>query len=269
MSRRSILTYPATSQVTVKISVVTSVYNRVDRVAEAVASVRAQGFVNVEHVVQDGGSTDGTLALLEALSAPGMRLESGRDGGIYDGINRGIARATGDVVGLMHSDDLFAGPDILQRVADAMSDSGVDGVYGDLVYVKPDDPTRVIRSWRSGAYHPEKLRRGWMPPHPTLYLRRAVFERWGAYDTAFRIAADYEAMLRWLVKGQIRLAYIPQVMVRMRVGGESNRSLSGIIRKSREDYRAMRRHEVGGVGTLLAKNMSKISQFIQKDPTLP
>ena len=129
-----------------------------------------------------------------------------------------------------------------------------------------EDDGSLLRAWRSGDFHPDRLRQGWMPPHPTLYLRREIFDRWGAYDTDFRIAADYEAMLRWLVKGEIRLAYIPRVMVRMRVGGESNRSLGRILRKSREDYRAMRRHGVGGVRTLVAKNFSKIGQFVQKDP---
>lgn len=250
-----------------KISIVTTVYNRRNTVSDAVLSIRGQTHPEIEHVVQDGGSKDGTLDVLAGLAAPAMHVESARDGGIYDGINRGIARATGEVIGLMHSDDLFASDTVLARVAEAMAEGQVDGVYGDLVYVRSADPTRVIRYWRSGPYHPDRLHRGWMPPHPTLYLRREVFDRWGSYDTDFRIAADYEAMLRWLVRGRIRLTYIPEVMVRMRVGGESNRSLGRILQKSREDYRAIRRHGVGGVGTLLSKNFSKLGQFIQKDGT--
>jgi glycosyltransferase involved in cell wall biosynthesis len=249
----------------VKISVVTSVYNRVGTIGETVASVRRQTHAAVEHIVQDGGSRDGTRDVLARLAAPGMQVESAPDRGIYDGINRGIARATGEVVGLMHSDDLFAADDILARVAETFATREVDGVYGDLVYVSAADPGRVIRYWTSGPYHQDRLRRGWMPPHPTLYLRREVFARWGSYDTDFRIAADYEAMLRWLVKGRIRLAYIPIVMVRMRVGGESNRSIGRILRKSAEDYRALRRHGVGGLGTLAAKNFGKLGQFIRKD----
>jgi glycosyltransferase involved in cell wall biosynthesis len=248
-----------------KISVVTAVYNRKATIAEAVASVRAQSHADLEHIVQDAGSRDGTLQILESLAAPGMAIESAPDGGIYEGINRGIARARGDVIGLLHSDDVFASPDVLAKVAARFADARIDGVYGDLVYVSATDPSRVIRYWRSGTYHPDRLRRGWMAPHPTLYLRRGVFDRFGSYDTTFRIAADYEAMLRWLVAGRIRLAYLPEIMVRMRLGGESNRSLGRIVLKSREDYRAMRRHGVGGVGTLLAKNFSKVTQFIRKD----
>lgn len=251
-----------------KISIVTSVFNRERTIGQAIESVSAQTYSDVEHVVQDGGSTDDTLGIINRLENPTMRVESGPDGGIYEGINRGISRARGDVIGLMHSDDVFAGPHLLARVAETLRSEDVEGVYADLEYVSAENPARVIRHWKAGVYVPEKLRRGWMPPHPTLYLRRAVFERWGTYDTDFRIAADYEAMLRWLVQGQIRLSYIPEVMVRMRVGGESNRSLGRILRKSREDYRAIRRHGVGGVTTLLSKNFSKIGQFVQKDQTV-
>lgn len=244
-----------------KISVVTAVYNGVGTLPRAVKSLRAQTHANVEHVVQDGGSTDGTLDWLGANGHPGMALRSAPDAGIYDAINTGIARATGDVIGLLHADDCLADDAVLARVATALSDPQIDGVYGDLQYVSRDDDTRVIRQWSAGIYTPDRLRRGWMPPHPTLYLRRAVFERWGLYDTSYRIAGDYDGMLRWLTTGQVRLAYIPHVMVRMRLGGVSNRSLAHMLRKSREDYRAIRTHGVGGVGTLVAKNLSKLPQF--------
>jgi len=247
------------------ISIVTAVYNRADTIGDAIKSLQAQTHAYVEHILQDGGSSDGTLDVLAAFADPRLRLESGRDGGIYDALNRGIARSTGEVVGLLHSDDLFAHPHVLAQVAAAFEDPQVEGVYGDLEYVARNDPSRVIRYWRAGDYHPYLLRRGWMPPHPTLFLRRSVFERYGTYDTEFRIAADYEAILRWLTRGRIRLAYLPEVLVRMRVGGESNRSAGRILRKSREDLRAIRRHNVGGVRVLAAKNLSKITQFLWRD----
>ncbi|TNF63403.1 MAG: glycosyltransferase, partial [Rhodobacteraceae bacterium] len=176
-------------------------------------------------------------------------------------INRGIERATGEVIGLMHSDDVFADDEVLASVAETLARTGADGVYGDLDYVSARDPSRRIRRWRSGGYDARSLRRGWMPPHPTLYLRREVFLRFGTYDTGFRIAADYDAMLRYLVTGEVRLAYIPRVLVRMRLGGASNRSLANLVQKSREDYRAIRRNGVGGAGTLALKNLRKIGQF--------
>lgn len=248
-----------------KISLITAVYNRRGTLAAALGSAASQSHADVEHLIQDGGSTDGSLDVIAACQHSGMRLVSQRDGGIYDALNLGIKRATGDVVGFLHSDDLFADDEVLARVAKALEDPTIDGVYGDLDYVAADDTTRIIRRWRSGAYDPAQLKWGWMPPHPTLYLRRRVYEELGVHDTSFRIAADYEAMLRYLVRGHIRLGYIPEVMVKMRVGGESNRSLGRILKKSAEDLRAIRRHGVGGLGTLAAKNFRKITQFIPKD----
>lgn len=248
-----------------RISVVTAVYNRAATIGDAIDSVQTQSWSELEHVIQDGGSTDGTLEVIRDRARAGTCVASGPDGGIYDAINRGIARATGDVIGLMHSDDMFAHKDVLARVAAALDDPLVDGVYGDLQYVAAADPARVVRHWRAGQYRPALLSRGWMPPHPTLYLRREVFDRLGLYDTSFRIAADYDAMLRYLAKGQISLAYIPEVLVKMRLGGESNRSLGRILQKSREDLRAIRRNKVGGVHTLVAKNFGKLNQFIVKE----
>ncbi len=248
-----------------KISIVTAVYNRADTIGDALRSLQGQTHTDVEHIVQDGGSTDRTLDVIAELADPRLKLESVRDGGIYDALNRGIARATGDVVGLLHSDDLLAHGDVLAHVAQAFADPQVDGVFGDLVYVAKDNPDRVIRYWQAGAYAPERLRRGWMPPHPTLFLRRSIFEKHGDYDTEFRIAADYEAILRWLTRADLHLAYLPEVLVRMRVGGESNRSLGRILRKSREDLRAIRRHEIGGLDVLAAKNLSKLGQFLRRE----
>lgn len=247
-----------------KISVVTAVFNRAGTIGEAMESVQRQTYHNVEHVIQDGGSNDGTLEAVTKLANDTTALVSERDAGIYDAINRGIKRTTGDIVGLMHSDDVFAYQGVLDDVAKALSDPDIDGVYGDLQYVAANDLSKVIRHWNSGEYRPRLLKNGWMPPHPTLYLRREVFDQYGLYDTSYSIAADYDAMLRYLVKGNISLAYIPKVLVKMRVGGESNRSLERIARKSREDLRALRANGVGGVTTLAAKNIRKLGQWVSK-----
>jgi len=248
-----------------KITVVTAVYNRRETIGEAMDSVYAQSHADLEHIIQDGESTDGTLEIIETRSSAQTRLVSEKDKGLYDAINRGIRRASGDVIGLMHSDDFFASSSVLSRVAAALDARDVGGVYGDLQYVSSTDPSRVIRHWRSGDYAASKLSRGWMPPHPTVYLRREIFENWGLYDTEFRISADYDAMLRYLARGGVRLAYIPEVLVKMRLGGESNRSIDRILRKSREDLKAIRRNGVGGVGTLAMKNLSKVGQFFDKE----
>lgn len=244
-----------------KISVITAVYNRAGTIDAALKSTQLQTWDDIDHVIQDGRSTDGTLEVIKGHDDPRISLVSAPDDGIYDAINRGMKRATGDVIGLMHSDDVFAHNDVLSQVAQAFADPDVDCVYGDLDYVAADDTERVIRHWVSGPFSRDLLRRGWMPPHPTFYIRRDVLARLGDYDTSFQIAADYDAMLRWLWTGRLRAAYIPGVMVKMRLGGESNRSLGRVLQKSREDYRALRKNGVGGAGALALKNIRKINQF--------
>jgi glycosyltransferase len=186
------------------------------------------------------------------------------DRGIYDALNKGIARASGDVLGFLHADDLYADRSVLARVAEAFSDPSVDAVFGDLVYVDKANTESVIRYWQAGEYTPSKLRQGWMPPHPTLYLRRELYERHGGFDTSFRIAADYDFMLRVLKGIGGKVVYLPHVLVRMRVGGASNRSVQNILRKSAEDLRALRNNGIGGVGTLALKNGSKVTQFLRR-----
>lgn len=245
-----------------KISIVTAVYNRADMVRMAFESLLTQTFKGFEHVVVDGGSADGTLDVISELSDHRTIVDSGPDNGIYDAINKGKSRATGEVVGVLHSDDFLASPHVLEMVATAFCDPQVDAVYGDLHYVSKDHPERIVRNWRSGEFRPEYLRSGWMPPHPALFLRRRVIETHGLYDTQFRIAADYDAILRYFSQPGFRAVYVPEVFVKMRVGGESNRSLERIFLKSREDYRALRKNNIGGLATLLAKNARKLTQFI-------
>lgn len=244
------------------ISVITAVFNRVDTINHVLASMRAQTWTQIEHIVIDGVSTDGTLQVLEENRDQLAVLVSEPDSGIYDALNKGLSLASGEILGLMHSDDFYADERVLERVAMVFTDPTVDAVYGDLDYVAKDNSSRIIRRWRSGVYNYNKLAWGWMPPHPTLFLRRRVIDEWGVFDTDFRIAADYDAILRYLALGKIRLAYIPEVLVKMRVGGESNRSLSRILLKSREDYAALRCNGVGGISTLIWKNLRKLPQFL-------
>jgi len=244
-----------------KISIITAVFNRADCVGRAVNSVQQQTYPDVEHVVIDGASTDGTLEILQNCLDASATLVSEPDKGIYDALNKGLNRANGDVIGIMHSDDFFADTEVLQHVVAAFSDPMIDAVYGDLDYVAKTDTSRMIRHWRSGAFHPSNLAWGWMPPHPTLFLRRRVIDQWGGFDARFRIAADYDAILRYFGQGKIRAAYIPRVLVKMQVGGVSNRSLTNIWLKSREDYIALRRNKVGGLGALVWKNLRKLGQF--------
>lgn len=243
-----------------KISVVTVVYNRAASIGDALASLSAQTHKNVEHIVVDGGSTDGTLETLRAQQPPIDTLISEPDEGIYDALNKGVSRATGDVIGILHSDDLFTDSLVLRDVAAAFGDPSVEAVYGDLVYVQKNDTSRVVRHWRSGEPSPAALRRGWMPPHPSLFLRRSVYDRFGVFDTQYRIAADYDFMLRVFLPG-IEYRYIPRVLVTMRVGGESNATIKRLIRKSAEDWRIMKRAKINPTRALLGKVLQKAPQF--------
>lgn len=245
-----------------RFSIVTAVRNREATIAQAIASVRAQSHAYIEHIVIDGASTDATLAVVEKARHRFMRLVSEPDGGIYDALNKGILLASGDIIGVLHSDDFFAHGQVIEKVAAAFSDPGILAVYGDLDYVSAANQHKIVRHWRSSDFNPGKLRRGWMPPHPTLFLRREVFERHGLYDQSYRIAADYEAVLRYFGREDLRPVYIPEVLVKMRLGGESNRSLGRILRKSREDYRALKTNRIGGIGALAWKNFSKVPQFV-------
>ncbi len=209
----------------------------------------------------DGGSTDGTLDVLRSYENRLAVLVSEPDQGIYDALNKGIQLASGEVVGFLHSDDLFTDDIVLQHVVDAFSSRQVDAVYGDLQYVQKVNRDEVLRYWRAGAFSRFRLGWGWMPPHPTFYVRRSLYKRLGMFDTSYRIAADYEFMLRLLRTGGVRVAYVPRVLIKMRLGGVSNRSLKNIIQKSREDYRALKDNKVGGLGALVMKNLSKVVQF--------
>lgn len=244
------------------ISLITAVFNREKTIGQALDAVRSQTYADVEHLIIDAQSTDGTLGEIRRHRTPAVRLVSEPDKGIYDALNKGMRLARGEILGVVHSDDFLAHDRVLERVAEAFADPSVEAVYGDLDYVAAADPAKVVRHWRAGAFSPEKLRQGWMPPHPALFVRRSVVDAHGGYDIRYRIAADYDAILRWFGRGCVRSAYIPEVLVKMRMGGESNRSLERMLLKSREDLEVLRKNEIGGLGTLALKNLSKIQQFI-------
>lgn len=247
-----------------KISVITAVYNNRATLADALDSALAQDHSDTELIIIDGASTDGTLAVIQRYAGSLTHVVSAPDRGIYDALNKGLGLATGEVVGFLHSDDRYADDRVLSRIDAALADPNIDACYGDLCYVRQEDTERVVRFWRSGEYHRRRLAWGWMPPHPTFYARRAIYQRLGGFDLDYQIAADYDCLLRFLSVGQINCAYIPEILINMRLGGVSNRSLGKILQKSREDYQALQRYQVGGLGTLLMKNLQKLPQFFQR-----
>lgn len=252
------------------VSIVTVTYNCAEVVGDALRSVACQRLNGIEHIVIDGASTDGTLDVIRRHGPHVARLVSEPDHGIYDAMNKGLALATGDWVGFLNADDMLAGPDALERLlAETAHDSApsADLIYGDLVYVDQSDTSKIIRYWKSGDFAPSRLRFGWMPPHPTFYARRELIQRVGRFDTQLRIAADYDFVLRCLMQPGIRVRYVPEVLVRMRTGGVSNRSWRALSRKSREDLIAIRRSGLGGWFTLGCKNLRKIPQWFSRPAT--
>jgi glycosyltransferase len=225
---------------------------------------KSEACINVEHLILDGASTDGTLKQIEKHVKHVAKVVSEPDRGFYDAINKAIALADGDVIGTLNADDAYADENVLVDVARAFETTGAEAVYGDLVYVSQKDTARVVRHWRSGSYRPGAFRsRGWMPPHPTFFVRREIYERLGGFDLRLTLAADYELMLRLVHRHRIRLAYLPRVLVKMRMGGMTNRSLGEVARKTAEDYRAWRLNRLTpSAWTIFLKNVRKVPQFV-------
>ena len=249
-----------------KISVITVCFNSAETIADTLKSIVNQTHEDIEQIVVDGGSNDSTLALVRDQALPGVIVISEPDKGIYDAMNKGIAVATGDVIGFINSDDFYPSPGVLAVVVSAFESSGADCCYGDLCYVQQDDVSKTVRYWRSAPFSPGLFDRGWCPPHPTFFVRREVCVRLGGFDLSFNIAADFELMMRYLEAAQITSRYIPQVLVKMRLGGITNRSLINIFKQNIEIRRALsnigRRSSL--VGFLFNKLFIRAIQFISR-----
>ena len=245
----------------IKVSVITLCKNNAATISSALQSYKEQDYPNKEHIVVDGASTDSTLNIVKQYSPDIVVSEP--DEGIYYAANKGIRLAQGDVIVFLHADDVFGSPTVLSQMISTMESNNTDSVYADLEYVDRSNPSKVIRYWHSDTFSINKLKYGWMPPHPTFFVKKSIYEKFGSFNTTLKIAADYDLMLRFLHQAKISVAYCPIVAIKMRVGGISNRSLSNIIKKMREDLYAARKNKVGGFFTLIMKNLRKVTQFFQ------
>jgi len=245
-------------------SVITVSYNSQSTIRSAVDSVLAQRGVKLDYIVIDGASMDGTVDALRGYGSRIAQLVSEPDEGIYNAMNKGIGRARGEVVGILNSDDFYADDGVLAAVAKVFEDGTVDCVYGDLDYVDEADTSRVTRAWRSRPYCQGVFQKGWHPAHPTFFVRKSVYDRFGVFNDQLKIAADYEFMLRVLEKAQCKSVYLPKVMVKMRTGGASNRSISSILKANWECFQAWRLNGLGvfdGMSAILQKPARKLKQF--------
>tara|TARA_Y100000385_G_scaffold288878_1_gene356682 strand:+ start:6482 stop:7237 length:756 start_codon:yes stop_codon:yes gene_type:complete len=249
-----------------KVSIITATYNSASSLNSCLDSVVKQNHKDLEYIIIDGKSSDDTLSIVRDYQKkyPYIKLISEKDSGIYDALNKGVQLATGDVLGFVHSDDLLANNHIVTDLVNQLQNEQLDGVYGDLQYVDKVNINKVIRLWKSCAFKTRLLKQGWMPAHPTFFLKKEVYEKHGLFDLTYKIAADYDFMLRVLRDNSLKFGYLPKVITKMRVGGASNRSFKNIIQKTKEDYKAIRSNQVGGVLSIIRKNTSKLKQFILK-----
>lgn len=246
----------------IKISVITVCYNSAATLRETLLSVAEQTHPDVEHIIVDGGSSDSSLSLVRQYRRHDGPLVSEPDRGIYDAMNKGLALATGDVVGFLNSDDVYADSHVLSRIAEVFAEPAVAACYGDLVYVAASRPDRVVRHWRSRPYRAGLCKRGWMPAHPTFYVRREAYKRHGGFDESLHIAADFEICLRLLEVQRLPATYLPGVLVKMRTGGVSNSSLKNVIRSNQEVSKALRKHGYpAGFLLILRKLAAKLTQL--------
>ncbi len=250
---------------TIPLTIITVVYNRERTIVSACQSLYQQSFTQFEHLVIDGASTDGTVSAIEQCADSRTVLHSEPDQGIYDALNKGLARARGDVIGILHSDDLYYDHQVLHQVMQCFNNPEIDLVYGDLVYVSASDIDKTRRNWVAGVYQKARLKQGWVPPHPTLFVRRRVLQQIGPYNLAYKISSDFDHTLRLLLQvAPHRVHYLPHTLVKMRMGGVSNGSLAGLLKKAKEDCLIAQRNRLSvcaGVDVFVFKVLSKVKQF--------
>jgi glycosyltransferase involved in cell wall biosynthesis len=237
-----------------KISIITCTYNSFKTIRDTLLSVQGQDYANIEYIIIDGGSNDGTIELVSNFSALVTKFVSQADQGIYDAMNHGISLATGDVIGFLHSDDVFADSNALSRVAECFKSRDLDVLYADIVYFQSDDTNKVVRRYRSHRFAPDMIAWGWMPAHPSLFLKRSVYDRYGNFKIDYKIAGDYEYVARIFKSNTLKYCYLPEVLVKMRLGGVSTGGVKNSILLNQEVMRACREN---GISTNWAKILSK------------
>ena len=248
-----------------KISIITTSYNSSKTIRDTIDSVVAQDYENIEYIIIDGNSTDDTIDIVNSYGNKISCLISEDDDGLYDAMNKGIRIATGDVVGILNSDDFYYTNHVISDVAEVFIFNDVDSVYGDLLYVDTIDTDSIRRYWKSGIFNIKKIRKGWTIPHPTLFVKKEIYKKFGLYSIRLKNASDYEMILRLLYKNQISISYLPKIMVKMRIGGISNYSIWNRLRGNNEDYISWKMNGFNPPMFIrLRKPLSKLGQFFKR-----
>lgn len=249
-----------------KISLITVTHNSASVISTCLESVDRQVYQPYEHLIIDGASTDETISTVHSHLSGTRTIISEPDQGIYDAMNKGVKKATGDIVGFLNSDDYYVNENILYRVVEAFKDGAIDACYGDLCYVSRNNTNKIIRYWKSSIFKPGAFSKGWAPPHPTFFVRRSIFEKYGHFDLSLSIASDVELMMRFLEVHRISVHYMPLIMVKMRMGGISNKSALNIFKQNKEVIDALKRHHLpfNRLFFSTGKIFSRISQYIQR-----
>ncbi|MBD99415.1 MAG: glycosyl transferase [Verrucomicrobia bacterium] len=247
-----------------KVSIITVTYNSSTTIEDTVKSVLVQTHPDIEYIIVDGDSTDNTLQKIEPYSDKLSKFVSEKDSGMYDALNKGIKLATGDIIGILNSDDFYTDKFVIEEVVKIFLEEHSDAVYADLQYVDSNHTNKIIRNWKSGNYKPGDFLYGWMPPHPTFFVKKDIYRKFGNFSMELKSAADYELMLRFIHKHQIRLSYLKRVIVKMRAGGMSNSSLKNRMRANKEDRKAWSMNQITPrFYTLWFKPLRKILQYLK------
>ena len=243
-------------------TIIIPTYNSANTIKAAIDSVLMQSFTSFEIVLLDACSTDTTIQIAKSFNDTRIIIHSEKDNGVYDAMNKGITYATGDIIGILNSDDFYPGENIIEEVVKIFNTTNCDALYGDLVFVDSVQTNKIYRKWIAGSYSDQLFLKGWMPPHPTFFVRKEIYNQYGKFNTTLKSSADYELMVRLLYLHKIKVGYLHGTLVHMRIGGQSTKSLSNRLKANYEDYQAWRLNSLKPKWyTLLLKPIRKIKQF--------
>lgn len=247
-----------------KVSVITVCYNRKATIGQSIKSVLDQDYPDVEYIIVDGNSSDGTKDIIKSYSDKITKYISESDNGMYDAINKGLGMATGDIVGLMHSDDVFYDTTVISKIVEVFKNNpNTDAIYGNGIYVTNDDEQKIVRNRIGGEYDYKRLKSGWLPLHPTVYIKKTIIDKYGNYNLNFKIASDTEFLLRYLFKYKISITYLNTYIVKMRMGGLST-NYKRVLEVLKEDYNIYKFHQISGIKVVFQKKILALIQYVKK-----